>query len=191
MFRLSHSPHLSCEFSGARPTSPAYSSKYFSKALAKLSASEIRRAPQPGPECSLQRHLRGAVRSPMSDPGRRSPKSPSIHCRAAAEPRSQRQLLQGRLLLAEAGHVFGGQGLARWLPGKVARQPAEGRLRSRLPSGRPAIGQEGAGAAADWLLAGSRAQWEKRVRVRLSVAVVTVASEPAELPAARRGGSGA
>lgn len=191
MFRLSHSPHLSCEFSGARPTSPAYSIKYSSKALAKLSASEIRRAPRPGPECSLQRHLRGAVRSPMSDPGRRSPKSPSIHCRAAAESRSQRQLLQGRLLLAEAGHVFGGHGLARWLPGKVARQPAEGRLRSRLPSGRPAIGQEGAGAAADWLLAGSRAQWEKRVRVRLSVAVVTVASEPAELPAARRGGSGA
>lgn len=93
--------------------------------------------------------------------------------------------------MAEAGHVFGGHGLARWLPGKVARQPAEGRLRSRLPSGRPAIGQEGAGAAADWLLAGSRAQWEKRARVRLSVAVVTVASEPAELPAARRGGSGA
>lgn len=87
--------------------------------------------------------------------------------------------------------MFGGHGLARWLPGKVARQPAEGRLRSRLPSGRPAIGQEGAGAAADWLLAGSRAQWEKRARVRLSVAVVTVASEPAEFPAARRGGSGA
>lgn len=92
--------------------------------------------------------------------------------------------------MAEAGHVSGGHGRARCLPGKVARQPAEGRLRSRLPSGRLAIGWEGAGVAADWLLVRSRAQWEKRVRARLSVAVVTVAAEPVGLPAARRGGSG-